>query len=63
MSELVKMREGRTPRDIRKEIADLLEMTEEERIYLNSVSLTYLISRLIDYTNTLEKALHKQNVI
>jgi hypothetical protein len=63
MSELLKMRQGRTPRDIREEIADLLEMTEEERSFLNTVSLTYLISRLIDYTNTLEKALHKKQII
>lgn len=63
MSELIKMRETRNPRDIREEIADLLEMTEEERAFLNTVSLTYLISRLIDYTNTLEKALHKKQVI
>jgi hypothetical protein len=62
MSELIKMRQGRTPRDIREEIADLLNMTEEERNFLNSVSLTYLIERLIDYTNTLEKALQNKIV-
>lgn len=49
------------PQTIREEIADLLKMNEEERSFLNSVSMTYLIQKLLDYTHSLEKEIAGQH--
>lgn len=39
---------------IREEIADLLKLGEEERQHLSTVSITHLVSSLIEYTKVLE---------